>query len=62
MNFEELLAHLGENYAGVELYSVEDRDMTDHETTIQYFMKKEEAIARAEQIWDGISEIGRAHV
>lgn len=55
MNFEELLAHLGENYAGVELYSVEDRDMTDHETTIQYFMKKEEAIARAEQIWDGIS-------
>lgn len=55
MNFEELLAHLGEQYAGVELYSVEDRDMTDHETTIQYFMKKEEAIAHAEQIWGGIS-------
>lgn len=54
MDFEQLLAYLGENYAGVTLYSVEDRDMTDHETTLQYYLQKEEALARAEQIWDGI--------
>lgn len=55
MDFETLLARLGDQYADVELYSVEDRDMTDHETTIQYYFQKEDAIARAEQIWDGIS-------
>lgn len=55
MNFEELLAYLGTNYADVTLYSVEDRDMTDHETTITYYLKKEDAIAQAEQIWASIS-------
>ena len=55
MDFEQLLAQLGDGYAGVAVYSVEDRDMTDHETTLQYYLQKEEAIARAEQIWEGIS-------
>lgn len=55
MTFEELLAQLGEQYADVTLYSVEDRDMTNHETTIVYFMEKDEAIACAEHIWAGIS-------
>lgn len=55
MDFEQLLAYLGDHYAGVALYSVEDRDMTDHETTLQYYLQKEEAIARAEQIWAEIS-------
>lgn len=52
MDFEQVLAYLGEHYAGVTLYSVENRDMTDHETTLQYYLQKEEAIARAEQIWE----------
>ena len=55
MDFETVLAELGANYAGVSLYSVENRDMTDHETEIQYYDSKEEAIARAEQLWDSIS-------
>ena len=36
MNFEELLAQLGIQYEDVILYSVEDRDMTNDETAIQY--------------------------
>lgn len=52
MDFEQVLAYLGEHYAGVTLYSVENRDMTDHETTLQYYLQKEEAIA-------GLSKFGR---
>ena len=55
MDFETVLAELGANYAGVTLYSVENRDMTDHETEIQYYYSKEEAIDRAEQLWDSIA-------
>ncbi len=55
MDFEQVLAQLGDQYAGVTVYSVEDRDMTDHETALQYYLQREEAIARAEQIWAGIS-------
>ena len=55
MNFEELLSYLGEQWADRPLYSVEDRDMTNHETTILYFMEKDEAIAYAEQLWAQIS-------
>lgn len=51
MNFEELLAQLGTQYEDVILYSVEDRDMTNHETAIQYYLEKDEAIACAESIW-----------
>ena len=40
MNFEELLAQLGIQYEDVILYSVEDRDMTNHETAIQYYLEK----------------------
>ncbi len=54
MDFEALLALLGENYAGVTLYSVENRDMTDHETEILYYQEKEDAIAKAEEIWDAV--------
>ena len=55
MNFEELLSYLGEQWADRPLYSVEDRDMTNHETTILYFMEKDEAITYAEQLWAQIS-------
>ena len=51
MEFEEILAELGENFAGVPLYSVENRDMTDHETEISFFYSREEAIVLAEKIW-----------
>lgn len=55
MDFEALLEMLGENYAGVTLYSVEERDMTDHETAILYYQEKADAIAKAEEIWDNVS-------
>ena len=50
MDFETVLSMLGENYAGVQLYTVENRDMTDHETTIVYYQNKEDAIADAEKL------------
>lgn len=55
MDFEALLALLGDQYQGVTLYSVEDRDMTDHETAILYYQDKAEAIAKAEEIWNQVS-------
>ena len=55
MDFEALLALLGDQYEGVTLYSVEDRDMTDHETAILYYQDKAEAIAKAEELWEHVS-------
>ena len=37
MNFEELLTALGDTYENTTVYSVEDREMTTHETAIVYF-------------------------
>ena len=59
MDFEALLAMLGDHYTGVTLYSVEDRDMTDHETAILYYQEKADAIAKAEEIWDNVSSDDR---
>lgn len=59
MEFEEILADLGENFAGVAVYSVENRDMTDHETEISFFYTREEAIALAEQIWSELDDDDR---
>ena len=59
MNFEELLAKLGTQYEDVVLYSVEDRDMTNHETAIQYYLEKDEAIAYAESIWATLNQEDR---
>ncbi|MBE6112820.1 MAG: hypothetical protein E7195_07410 [Peptococcaceae bacterium] len=61
MDFESVLAMLGDNYAGVQLYTVENRDMTDHETTIVYYQNKEEAIADAEKLWASFSEDDREY-
>ena len=49
MDFETLLARL----AGQEqaVYSVEIRNMLDHETEIAYYLTAEEAIAAAEEAW-----------
>ena len=44
MNFEELLAKLGDAYEGVTVYSVEDREMTTHETAIVYYFDENEKI------------------
>ena len=56
MNFEELLAKLGEQYEGVTVYSVEDREMTTHETAIVYYFDEAEAIRYAEQLWEPLSQ------
>lgn len=55
MNFEELIAFLGDDYKNAEIFSCEDRDMTDHETEIKYFMNLDEAIELACKMWDETS-------
>ena len=56
MNFEELLAKLGDNYEGVTVYSVEDREMTTHETAIVYFFDEAEALRYAENLWAPLTQ------
>ena len=56
MNFEELLAKLGDNYEGVTVYSVEDREMTTHETAIVYFFDEAEAMRYAESLWAPLTQ------
>ena len=56
MNFEELLAKLGDTYEGVTVYSVEDREMTTHETAIVYYFNEAEAIRYAESLWAPLSQ------
>lgn len=61
MNFEELLAALGNSYEGVTVYSVEDREMTTHETEIRYFFDEAPAIQYAEQLWEPLDEEAREY-
>ncbi|MBQ2449323.1 MAG: hypothetical protein II270_04735, partial [Peptococcaceae bacterium] len=61
MDFESVLAMLGDNYKGVELFTVENRDMTDHETTIVYYQNKEDAIQDAEALWETFNEDDREY-
>ncbi|MBQ2014107.1 MAG: hypothetical protein II218_07660 [Peptococcaceae bacterium] len=61
MDFESVLAMLGDNYKGVELFTVENRDMTDHETTIVYYQNKEDAIRDAEALWETFNEDDREY-
>mgnify|MGYP006967237418 FL=1 len=56
MNFEELLAKLGDAYEGVTVYSVEDREMTTHETAIVYYFDENEALRYAESLWAPLSQ------
>ncbi len=56
MNFEELLAKLGDAYEGVTVYSVEDREMTTHETAIVYYFDEDEALRYAESLWAPLSQ------
>ena len=56
MNFEELLAKLGDAYEGVTVYSVEDREMTTHETAIVYYFDEYEALRYAESLWAPLSQ------
>ena len=51
MNFEELLTALGDTYEDATVYSVEDREMTTHETAIVYFFDEKEALGYAEKLW-----------
>ncbi|MBQ2860138.1 MAG: hypothetical protein IJE80_03140, partial [Peptococcaceae bacterium] len=55
MNFDELLAVLGTAYENVTVYSVEDREMTTHETAIVYFFEEDKALQYAESIWAPLS-------
>ena len=56
MNFEELLAKLGDAYEGVTVYSVEDREMTTHETAIVYYFDEDEALRYAESLWAPLTQ------
>ena len=56
MNFEELLAKLGDACEGVTVYSVEDREMTTHETAIVYYFEENEALRYAESLWAPLSQ------
>ena len=56
MNFEELLAKLGDTYEGVTVYSVEAREMTTHETAIVYFFDDTEALRYAESLWAPLTQ------
>lgn len=58
MNFEELLLKLQGQEQTV--YSVENRNMLDHETDIAYYLTAEEAIAAAEAVWRQMDQILRA--
>lgn len=54
MDFETLLTQLsGQDQA---VYSVEIRNMLDHETEIAYYLTAEEAIAVAEEAWRQIDQ------
>lgn len=61
MNFEALLSTLGAKYEDVTVYSVEDREMTTHETTIFYFFDEKEALHYAETLWAPLSEDAREY-
>jgi len=61
MNFEELLTALGDAYDGATVYSVEDREMTTHETVIVYFFDEKEALHYAEQLWAPLDEDTREY-
>ena len=56
MKFPQLLAQLGEAIAGEQVYSVENRNMLNHETETEYFLERSQAIALAEQLWSQIAE------
>ena len=56
MNFEELLAKLGDAYEGVTVYSVEDREMTTHKTAIVYYFDENEALRYAESLWAPLTQ------
>lgn len=61
MNFEELLSTLGTSYEDVTVYSVEDREMTTHETAIMYFFEESDALRYAEALWAPLSEDDREY-
>lgn len=56
MNFEALLNSLGDSYEDVTVYSVEDREMTTHETAILYFLDAFDALRYAESLWAPLSQ------
>ena len=58
MNFEELLLKLQGQKQTV--YSVENRNMLDHETDIAYYLTADEAIAAAEAVWRQMDQTMRA--
>lgn len=51
MDFAEMLAYFGDTAADQVVYSVEIRNMLDHETDIRYYLAAKEAIAAAEEAW-----------
>ena len=56
MNFEELLAKLGDAYDGTVVYSVENREMMTHETEIVYYFDEAEALRYAENLWAPLTQ------
>ena len=51
MEFAQLIDYLGPENQDTPIYSVEDRNMLDHETEKRYFFTEQEAIHAAEVLW-----------
>lgn len=56
MKFDVLLAKLQDRYPDTIVYSVENRNMLNHETAIEYFLNEYEAIALAETLWNQVAD------
>lgn len=61
MRFEELLAVLGNDWEAITVYSVENRAMTTHETSMVYYLEEAEALHHAEALWASFTEDEREY-
>lgn len=57
MKFSELLTHIQkENLDKPDIYAVENRNMLNHETEVEYYLERTTALRQAEQVWSTIAE------
>ena len=57
MKFPELLNRIHDlSLERPEIYSVENRNMLNHETEVEYYLEREVALRQAEQVWSTVPE------
>ena len=57
MNFPELLNRINDlSLEQPEIYSVENRNMLNHETEVEYYLERDTALRQAEQVWSTVPE------